>query len=315
MSAQDLAILIDLALLTAGCALLYFGADRLITGSLKLGRQLGLSQALTGLVIIAIGTSLPELAVAIDAAIRGHGLIAVGSVVGSNIVNITLVLGAGALIGSIPISRDLIRREFPVLTLVTAVSVVMLGDFRLTRFEGLLLTVSIIAILVNRLRANRPELAAISATTEPQGSKVRNLFVVLTGVFLLVAGAEAMVASGIGLARDFGVSEALIALTVTAIGTGIPEIAATILAIARRHHLMVLGTLLGSNLINLGLVLGLSALIAPMDVTGLGWTPLLALMAATAGLWLLVSIIATLNRFWGISLLGLFAVYQVFLII
>ncbi len=284
-------MLIHLGLLAIGCVCLYVGADRLIASAVHLGRSLGLSTALTGLVIVAVGTSLPELAVSLDAAVHGHGTIAVGSVVGSNIVNITLVLGGGAFVGTIAASSELRRWDMPFLGALTLIS----------------------TLLVHRIRL-QTEPAAEPVRARTGDSRARNLGMLVVGLGLLVLGAEAMVASGIGLARGLGVSEAVIALTVTAIGTGIPEVAATLVAVSRGHHDLALGNIVGSNLMNLGLVLGLSAVLAPMSFSGIGWLPLLVLGGVTLALWLLVALLPAVYRWAGVLLISSFGVYQVALI-
>ncbi len=312
-------MLANIGLLALGCVLLYVGADRLISSALRLGRDLRLSPALTGLVIVAVGTSLPELAVSVDAAVRGYGAIAAGSVVGSNIVNLTLVLGAGAAIGTVAASSELRRWDMPFLAGLTVFSVMALADHELERFEGLLLLLGISSLLAHRLRsASRethgtqvPELETRAAVT---ALRYRNAGVLLFAVVLLVLGAEAMVTSGVGLAQAFGVSEATIALTVTAIGTGIPEIAATLVAVARRHHELALGNIVGSNLMNLGLVLGVSALVAPLSFPELGTLPLLMMGIMTLTLWLLVVLFPAVYRWAGLMLLSVFGLYQLALV-
>jgi cation:H+ antiporter len=236
-------------------------------------------------------------------------------VVGSNIVNITLVLGAGAVLGHVAASAELRRWDLPFLLVLTALGILMLSDFHVGRMEGALLLTATALLVIHRLRGSSADSPSVApAVRAPAVGRWRDVTTVMLGVCLLVLGAEAMVSSGVGLAGRLGISEAVIALTVTAIGTGIPEIAATLLAVSRGHHDLALGNIVGSNVMNLGLVLGLSSLAAPVTVIGLGWLPLLTMGIATVGLWLLISRSRGLKRWSGVALLAGFGCYQVALL-
>ena len=305
-------MIFDLFLLVVGCTLLYFGADRVVRHAFTLGSRLRLSPAVTGLVIVAVGTSLPELAVSVDAAIHGHGAIAIGNVVGSNIVNITLVIGAGALLTSLAPNSELLERDLPVLVVVTLLAVWMLADGSLGRLEGAALLLTITAFLAYRVLRQPDVLTPVHAgRSESDAGTGRVTVGLAVGLVLLIAGAEAMVASATGLARDFGVSEAVIALTVTAIATGIPEIAATLVAIKRGHTELALGNIVGSNLINLGVVLGLTGAIAPVVGASIGFVALAMLVGMTLLLWALLMLLPLVHRWTGFTLLALFGAYQV----
>ncbi len=304
-------MIVDLALLVVGCALLYAGADRVIRYADTLGRRLHFSPVVTGLVIVAIGTSLPELAVSLDAAVHGYGAIAIGNVVGSNIVNITLVIGAGALLCSLSPNSEMLERDLPALAALTLVSVWMLADGALGRLEGFALLLSVSAFLAFRvLRQNNdlPPVRRPKGTSSPIWKVLAGFSI---GLVLLVAGAEAMVASAMGLARSFGVSEAVIALTVTAIATGIPEIASTLVAIRRGYSELALGNIVGSNMINLGVVLGLTGLLAPVAGASVGLIALATLAGLTLLLWALLMLLPIVHRGTGVMLLALFGAYQV----
>jgi cation:H+ antiporter len=264
----------------------------------------------TGLIIVAVGTSLPELAVSLDAALQGHGAIAIGNVVGSNIVNITLVIGAGALLCSLAPNGEMLERDLPALAALTLASVWMLADGTLGRLEAIVLLLSVSAFLAYRVLQRGRKLTVVR---QPKGAsspvwKVLGGFAF--GLALLVGGAEAMVASAMGLARSLGVSEAVIALTVTAIATGIPEIASTLMAIKRGYAQLALGNVVGSNMMNLGVVLGLTGLVAPMSGADVGMLALLVLAGLTLLLWALFMLLPLLNRWAGAMLLALFGAYQ-----
>ena len=303
-------MIVDLLLLVAGCVLLYIGADRVIRYADTLGRRLRFSPVVTGLVIVAIGTSLPELAVSVDAAVHGYGAIAIGNVVGSNIVNITLVIGAGALLCALRPNAEMLERDMPALVVLTLVVAWMLLDGALGRIEGLMLLLSVSAFLAYRVLGQSGEFLPVRQGAAPRQPLWQTLIGFALGLVLLIAGAEAMVASAMGLARTLGVSEAVIALTVTAIATGIPEIAATLVAIRRGYAELALGNIVGSNMINLGVVLGLTGLAAPVAGASVGLVALATLVGLTLLLWALLMMLPLVNRWTGVMLLTLFGAYQ-----
>ena len=299
--------MIDLGLLVAGCALLYYGADRLIDGATALGARNRWSPTLVGLLIVALGTSLPELAVAFDAALRNYGDIAVGSVVGSNIVNITIVLGAAAVVGLLVASDETRQWDMPFLLVLTLVAVWMLADGHLGRAEGLTMFTLLSGLLIHRVRSqttNRPPVEAL------QGKPWRHLTAVAIGGALLIFGAELTIAGCTGMAQALGVSDAVISMTLVALGTGIPEIAATLLAVGRGQHQLALGNIVGSNLMNLGLVLGLSAFVRPLVSNDVGWVPLSMLLSVTVLFAALTYLLRGIHRRSGWLLLGAFGCYQ-----
>lgn len=302
--------MIDLLLILVGCLSLYFGATTLIHGATALGHRLSLSPTLIGLLLVALGTSTPEVAVSVGAALQGHGDIAAGNVVGSNIINIALVLGIAAAVRRLPANVSIYRRDLPALMALTVIAVLWLGDGSVSRIEGLVLFTSVLAYLGYTVSVRRAYYAQRPQTAAKLSSAWRGLGQTVIGVTLLVFGADWLVAGGVGLARAFHVAESTIALTVTAVGTGIPEIAATLVAVARGHYALGLGNIVGSNLMNLGFALGLAALVAPFSTSGLGWFPLTTLVIVTLAVWVVVTIQRMVTRWVGAALLMAFGVYQ-----
>lgn len=273
-------MILFLALIMVGSGLLYFGGDLLLRGAMDVGRRLGWSQAIIGLILVSLGTSAPELFVSAGAAIQGLGDMAVGNVVGSNIANIAIVLGIGSVTLPLVVDRTLRVQQIPVMVALTIVSVVMLADGEFTRIEGSLLLLATISGIGWTLRAHY-------ASTEPvprnarQSIPAKSTLQVIGGIVLLVAGAEAMIWGGVNLATTIGISQAVIGLTVIAIGTSLPEIAATLVAVLRREADLAVGNVVGSNILNLGLVLGFSGVVTPLNSGDVGLAPLYVLLALT----------------------------------
>lgn len=304
--------------ITGGCIGLYFGGDLLLKGATSIGRKLGWSAAVIGFVLISLGTSAPELFVSVGAALQGYGDVAAGNVVGSNIVNIAIVLGLGALIIPLTINRAIRVHQLPLMLGLTVMGFAFLQDGMLGRVEGLLLLVAAIGSVWWAMRVDGvPDLENVlgeDVIAVEQHSLWMSLLFLVAGVLLLVAGAEGLIWGGVGLAAAFGVPDAVVALTVTSIGTGLPEITATVLAVARRDTDMAVGNVVGSNLLNIGLVLGFTGLVAPINSGGVGMLPLSLMVAASFLLFLLAWRPGYVARWVGGSLLAAFAAYTVLLV-
>ncbi len=259
-------MLLDILAIAGGCLLLYLGGDRLVDGAVKLGRSLGWSAAIIGLVVVSLGTSAPELFVSAGSALQGYGDIAAGNVIGSNTVNIALVLGLGAVITLLPVDRMLRHVQFPVMLLMATVAWVLLADGFFDRTDGLI--VFCLLLFSTSIAFRRPDTDAVVPEPDEQLGR-RSALDLLIGVAMLVAGAELLILGAVALSRDVGVSEAVIALTVTAVGTSLPEIAATIIAVSRRQTDLAVGNVVGSNIMNIGLVLGAAGLLAPFESGGI----------------------------------------------
>ncbi|MFZ5491391.1 MAG: calcium/sodium antiporter [Pseudomonadota bacterium] len=255
-------------LLIVGLILLVGGAELLIRGAVRLAMATGLSPLVVGLTVVAFGTSAPELAISIDAALSGTPAIAVGNVVGSNIANVLLILGLSALVAPLLVARQLIRLDVPLMLAVSVLVMLMALDGRIGRLEGVSLVLGAVAYTALVLRLARREPAAASADAEelPGASAPavwwRDLALVLVGLLLLVVGARALVAAAVAIALGFGVSELVVGLTVVAVGTSLPEIAASAVAALRGQTEMAVGNVVGSNIFNLLAVLGASSAVA-----------------------------------------------------
>lgn len=304
--------------IAGGCLGLYLGGNNLLKGATAIGRKLGWSAAVIGFVLVSLGTSAPELFVSAGAALQGYGDVAAGNVVGSNIVNIAIVLGVGALISPLVINRSIRLHQLPLMVLMTVLGFAFLLDGHLGRLEGMVLLVVAVVSVWWAMRADgAPDLEEVlgeDATEYAEQSTMTSALWVASGIVLLVIGAEGLIWGGVGLAATFGVPEAVIALTVTSIGTGLPEITATVLAVARRDTDLAVGNVVGSNLLNIGLVLGVSGLITPINSGGVGLLPLGIMLGLTLLLVVLSWRPGYVARWVGGTLLTGFAAYTFLLI-
>jgi cation:H+ antiporter len=259
-----------------GVAMLYGGAEGLVRGSASIARRLGLSPLVIGLTVVAFGTSMPEMVVSVRAVLAGQSPIAAGNVVGSNIANIALILGLSALLRPLRVQARLIRIDVPVLIAATLAMTALLWDGRFGRVEGAVFTAGVIGYTAMGLGLSRREPSAVhaefaEATPGPSGSWFRDVALVAAGLGLLVWGARLLVSGAVVVAQDLGVGEAVIGLTVVAVGTSLPELATSLVAATRGEGDIAVGNVVGSNIFNILGILGVSSLVRPL--TGAGMTP------------------------------------------
>lgn len=277
-----------LLLLLLGFAALYFGADWMVRGAARLEGSLGLSPIVIGLTVVSLGTSAPEMVVAILATLHGSGDLAVGNVLGSNMANIGLILGATALVSPLIVSERVVRREIPLMLFLTLLLYPLIMDMEVGRLDGLILC-GLLAIYLGFV-FHRGKKAPANLMTEytqmVTGPDVRTIRAAMMDVGLLVAGGlglvlggKAIVTSATFLARALGVTELVIGLTVVAIGTSLPELATSIMAAARKQTDIAVGNVIGSNIFNIAGVLGLAGIVRPIEVdSGVLWVEFPAVM-------------------------------------
>ncbi|HVS63359.1 MAG TPA: calcium/sodium antiporter [Thermoanaerobaculia bacterium] len=260
---------VSILLLLAGFVLLLGGAELLVKGASRLALSLGITPLVVGLTVVAFGTSAPELAVSVRAALAGDGAdeIAVGNVVGSNIANVLLILGVSALIAPLAVSRQVIRLEVPIMVGCSVAFFALAWDGRVSQVEGAMLFAGIVAYTVFAIVQSRRETSAERRDRPPEEAPGRRRLVLavvlaVAGVALLVLGARWLVDGAVDLATWLGVSELIIGLTVVAFGTSLPELATSALAAFRGERDLAVGNVVGSNVFNILSVLGLSALVA-----------------------------------------------------
>ena len=286
-----------------GMGLLLLGGDLLVRGASRMATSLGVSPLAVGLTIVAFGTSAPELAVNVLAATRDSGGLSFGNIIGSNLANIGLIFGLGAIFRPIPIDDVVVRREIPMMLLATAAAMGMAFDHWFDdqptffdRGDGVTLLLFFFVFLYYTLgdfltrRSDgepRPdsELAAKASSDVAPGRPMRDLGLILVGMTLLAVGADFTVDAATSLARALGVPEVIIGLTLVAIGTSLPELAATVIAIFRNESAMAVGNIVGSNIFNLLLVGGITAFIRPIPIPDGAAADLVTLGAMSLLLW------------------------------
>ncbi len=262
----------NLAAIGAGIALLVWGADRFVLGAAALARNLGVSSLVIGLTVVGFGTSAPEMLVSALAALDGNPGVAVGNAIGSNIANIGLILGATALVVPLRVHSGALRREYPLLLGVSLLVPVLAWNLRLDRIDGVILLVLLVGITLLMIHWARhgdsqDPLATETAAEIPEGLDTpRSLLWLALGLVVLLIASRALVWGAVGLAQAFGVSDLVIGLTIVAIGTSLPELAASIAGVLKGEDDIAMGNVLGSNLYNLLAVLSIPALIAPTDL-------------------------------------------------
>jgi cation:H+ antiporter len=260
----------DYLFILVGMVLLYFGGEFLVKNSVALARSWGVSTMVVGLTVVAFGTSSPELAASLVAALQGSPEIAVGNVIGSNIFNILGILGLTSVIAMIKVQSQFIVREVPILLGVTLFCIVLLFDGSLGRLEGLIFFLLLCAYIWFLYSASKKDSVLEAEMTEAYTSEKatwRTYLGVVVGLVFLGVGARVLVLGAVGVARGFGVSELVIGLTVVALGTSLPEVAASVIAALKKEPDIALGNVIGSNVFNILCILGITALVSPIGVS------------------------------------------------
>lgn len=314
--------------LVVGLVALVAGAEVLVRGASSLATRFGISPIVVGLTVVAFGTSAPELAVSVGSAVKGEAEMALGNVVGSNIVNILFILGVSAMIGGLTIASRVVRFDLPLLMAVSVGALLLSLDSVIGRVDGIVLFLGVVAYTAWLLRASRREsqemvVESEEAVSEIEGASVdapiiRLLAYVAGGLALLVVGAQVLVGAATEFATNAGVSKMVVGLTVVAVGTSLPELATSVVAAFRGERDIAVGNVVGSNLFNLLSVLGASAIFASDGV---------AVSDATLRLdypVMLASTIVLLPIFWngfaikrweGALLVVFYVLYVVFLVL
>mgnify|MGYP001326504677 FL=1 len=270
-----------------GLILLYFGANWLVQGAITLALHLGLSPLIVGLTVVALGTSVPEALVSVQAAIGHQGGIALGNVIGSNILNIALILGLSAFFNPLKVDSHLVKADVPLLAGATFMLVVLLEDFHISRMEGAFLLLCIVGYVAGNImtvKRTSPEENKIEGVEVPEDHSKnlwRDISFLFIGLIALAFGSNFLVTGAVDLARIWGLSEALIGLTIVSIGTGTPEMATALMAAYRKRADLAIGNAVGSNLFNIMFVLGIAALVAPLDGKGISSVDLYVMLGVT----------------------------------
>lgn len=308
-----------------GLILLVWSADRFIEGSAVTARHFGMPPLLIGMVIIGFGTSAPEMVVSALAAAQGNPGIALGNAYGSNITNIALILGITALISPIIVSSQVLRKELPILTLVTAIAAWQVWDGEISRLDAFVLIGILVGLMTWTIVQGMKKKADTFADEIAQELDIRSMPIriaalwLIVGLLLLIVSSRILVWGAVEIAQGFGISDMIIGLTVIAIGTSLPELASSVIAARKGEHDIALGNIIGSNLFNTLAVVGIAGLIHPMNVGPEVFSRDMMVMAA-----LTVSIFflgygfrgrpSRINRIEGSILLACYIAYTAYLV-
>ena len=315
-------MVLDILGVVLGIFFILKGADTMVDGSSSLARKFRISEAVIGLTVVAFGTSLPEFVVSFFASLKGSGDMSAGNVMGSNIFNSLCILGASAFFAAIPINKRALYIDIP-LALLAAVAMCLLGfdawlwhasQNVLSRWDGLLLLFFFLLFMGYNfyLAHQRPDADAVAEGEQEKTLWI--LFKIVAGIALLVVGGNVLVDSASNIALEFGVSEAVIGLTILAAGTSLPELATSIVAARRGSIDMAIGNVVGSNVFNVFFVLGSASLIRPMVIADIQPLDILLFVGGPLLLWLFALLFRRINRWMGAVLVLTYVAYLVLLV-
>ena len=306
-------MLLDILLIIIGVALVLKGADFLTEGASALARRMHVPEIVIGLTIVAAGTSAPELFVSVVSALNGTPDLAVGNVVGSNTMNCMLIVGCAAMVAPMTISRSTVRKDIPFAVMASILLTCIALDNYLGRIDGIILLLGFVVFMAYTL------LQAKNGQAEPQ-TEVRQLnpwlsvlFLVI-GLAMLVAGSNIFVGSASSVAAALGISEGVIGLTVVAGGTSLPELATSVVAARKGQSAIAIGNVIGSNVFNILMILGLTAVISPLQIEGITTIDMAVMLISVILVWLFSFTRFTVERWEGALLVGGYLVYLWWLI-
>lgn len=312
-------MLLSIFFVLASLVLLYFGASWLVKGSSSLALKAGVSPLVAGLTVVAFGTSSPELVVSINAALSGHGNIAIGNVIGSNLFNICIILGISALVAPLKIKMQLLKIDIPVLIITTIGFMLLFADRHISRFEGFILVSGIVIytvvnIILARREKNTDILAEFDESVPDQKMKwYWSAGMVVLGIGVLVAGSELLVKGAVVIARSLGVGETIIGLTIIAAGTSVPELASSIVATIKKEYDIAIGNIIGSNIFNILAIVGISSIVNPLSALAISNIDLYVMLGVTLLLLPFFRTSYTLKRDEGIFMIGIYLLYMYYL--
>jgi cation:H+ antiporter len=308
-----------LLFLILGLVALFVGAEGLIRGSSSLALKIGITPLVVGLTVVAFGTSTPELVVSLKAAIIGNSSISLGNVVGSNIANIALILGIAAVIRPLDIHANVIRREIPIMIGISILLIILLIDGELGLVDGLIFVLGIITYtVVNVLMARKEKNAEVEKEFK-EGLKTKlsvpvSIIFIIGGLGLMIVGANLFVNSSISIAKAIGVSDAIIGLTIVAVGTSLPELITSVVAAYKNESDIAIGNVVGSNIFNILGILGITAIVIPLSSAGISYVDF-GVMLFTAIILLPLSKTGfKITRLEGLSLVAGYIIYLYYLI-
>lgn len=301
-------------LLIFGIVVVLKSADWLTNGAVGLATKLGISQIVIGLTIVAIGTSMPEFFVSIVSAIKGTPDLAVGNIVGSNIFNVLLIVGVAATVAPIAIQRATVRRDIPIAIVASIILTFMMLDDNISRIDALILFAAFIAFIWITLRNSKNDANEKDASTEKVIPTWKSVLFIIFGLVGLVLGSNIFVDNASSLAHGWGISDAVIGLTIVAGGTSLPELATSAVAARKGDSGIAIGNVLGSNVFNILMILGLTGIISPMHIQNITYIDMAVMVISMALFWLFSFTKLRVERWEGCVLIACFLGYITWLV-
>ena len=317
-------MLLDIVLIVIGVAMVLYGADRLTDGASALARRMNVPEIVIGLTIVAAGTSAPELFVSLVSALKGTADLAVGNVVGSNTMNCMLIVGCAALVAPMSISKSTVKKDIPFSVGASVILMFLALDDYMDHIEGVLLLIAFAGFMAYTLtqarqsQAKQQQAGQIEEEPAPQNVKQQNLWLsivfVLLGLTMLVVGSNLFVDAASRVAYTLGVSEGVVGLTIVAGGTSLPELATSVVAARKGQSALAIGNVIGSNVFNILLILGLTATITPLDIDDITIVDMSVMLLSVVMVWLFSRTRYTVERWEGGLLVLLYLAYLGWLI-
>lgn len=309
-------MLLSIVLLLVGLGLVVYGSDILVDGASSVARKIGISEFVIGIIIVGFGTSCPELVVSITGAIDGNSAVSLGNVTGSNIFNILMILGLTAIFSPIAITKDNKTKDIPILLCFTIFFCLIALKGTINRLDAVLFLAIFAIYLLYNFKAGKAEAAAIEEeVVEKNYGTFLSILMIVGGLAGLIFGGKLFVNNAVTLAHALGASDKFIAVTILAVGTSLPELMTCVVAAAKKKGQLALGNIVGSNVFNILLILGISGLIHPLDTSSFNYVDMATLTASVLALFIFANASkkSQLSKPAGISFLLMEVVYMIYL--
>lgn len=297
-----------------GAVVVLWGADRLTDGATALAQRMKIPQIVIGLTVVAMGTSMPEFFVSLMSALHGTSDLAVGNIVGSNIFNTMAIVGIAAVVAPMTISRNTVRKDIPFAVLASALLLMMCYNLEISRWEAAVLFVVFIIFMVYTVRMGMKN-GDEQAIEQPPMALWKSVGLLILGLLCLVGGSDLFVNGAKSVAKMLGVSDAVIGLTVVACGTSLPELATSIVAARKGQSAIAIGNVIGSNVFNILMILGITGMVLPMNIQGITTLDLSVMMGSMVLVWLFSFTKYTVERWEGALLTVGFIGYMTWLVV
>lgn len=309
-------MLLSIVLLLVGLGLVVYGSDILVDGASSVARKIGISEFVIGIIIVGFGTSCPELVVSVTGAIDGNSAVSLGNVTGSNIFNILMILGLTAIFSPIAITKDNKTKDIPILLCITIFFCLIALKGTINRLDAVLFLAIFAIYLLYNFKAGKAEAAAIEEeVVEKNYGTFLSILMIVGGLAGLIFGGKLFVNNAVTLAHALGASDKFIAVTILAVGTSLPELMTCVVAAAKKKGQLALGNIVGSNVFNILLILGISGLIHPLDTHSFNYVDMATLTASVLALFIFANASkkSQLSKPAGIFFLFMEAVYMIYL--